>query len=116
MPHFNKRWDPMEMMFDMVRMMMGGRPKGKGKGKGKGKDGFGKHFKPEKAVWIGNLPEECTWKELNELGNQAGKCKWATTMRGGTGALIFEDAAAAEKALGLLNGAQVVDNTIEADK
>ena len=43
----------------ILKLGLGG---GKGKGKGKGK------FKAsDKNIWIGNLPESCTFKELYEL-------------------------------------------------
>lgn len=121
MPHFDKR-DPASMMAAMMSMMMGGGGKG-GKGKGgKGKGGrkhdpeWKKHFAPEKAVWLGKLPEEATDKDLKDLGDQAGSCVYAKTMRGGTGVLLFDSAETATAALALLNGAQVGDNTIEADE
>jgi len=87
----------------------------KGKAKGKGK---GKKKDTAKCVWIGNIPEGCTFKELKELGDQAGECKYAQVFEGkgkGTGLLLFATEEEVPGAIATLSGAQIGDAVIEAD-
>merc|ERR1719389_1476789 len=94
--------NPMMMMMNPMMMKMM-----KGKGKGKGQQGLNK-AKPECKVWIGNLPESVTWKELEEHFKQAGKTKWVEAFKKGegkgTGGVAYASAEDAQKAISMLNG------------
>mmetsp|Transcript_24093 Transcript_24093/g.28449 ORF Transcript_24093/g.28449 Transcript_24093/m.28449 type:complete len:101 (-) Transcript_24093:2-304(-) len=77
--------------------------------KGFGKGGWGRRrgprIDPEMKIWIGNLPEDCNWKDLQTLGNTVGSTRWVEVFRGkgkGTGMIAYktaEDVSAAMKAL-----------------
>jgi len=85
--------------------------KGKSKGKGKKKD-------TSKCVWVGNIPEGCTFNELLELGKQAGDAKFAKVFEGkgkGTGLIQFASADEVAGAIEALNGAQIGDDIVEVD-
>merc|ERR1719443_1386938 len=89
--------------------------KGKGKGKGKGKSL--KSFYPEKKVWIGNLPEGITYKELHEHMKASG-AKWVEVMKGagkGTGGAGFATAEEATAAISALNGSVLNGSMIQVD-
>merc|ERR1719335_766259 len=96
----------------------------KGKGKGKGKMmmkgwGEGLSVDPALKVWVGNLPESVTWKELQEHMNQAGKTKWVEVFawKGkGTGAVVYSSAEEAEGAINSLNGSMLGGAAITLDK
>merc|ERR1711957_221304 len=78
----------------------------------------GKKKDTAKCVWIGNIPEGCTFKELKELGDQAGECKYAQVFEGkgkGTGLLLFATEEEVPGAIATLSGAQIGDAVIEAD-
>merc|ERR1712151_238593 len=84
---------------------------GKGWQKKKGND-------PKKTVWIGDIPDGATFKELKELGDQCGGCKWAEVYKfkgKSTGAIGFATAEAAESAISSLNGALIGGTSITAD-
>merc|ERR1719161_709186 len=91
---------------------------GKGKGKGKGAKGLNA-AKPERKVWIGNLPESVGWKELQEHFNQAGKVKWVEAWKKGagkgSGGAAYTSAEDAQKAISMLNGSVLGGQTIEVD-
>jgi len=89
----------------------GGWKGGKG-GKGKGGSSFGD---PAKLVWIGQVPEGATFKELLDLGKQVGTAKWAEVKRGNTGVIAFATAEEATAAIGALNGFQLGVGQIIAD-
>ena len=36
----------------------------------------------ELRIWIGNLPEDCTWQDLQTLGNTVAATRWAEVFRG----------------------------------
>merc|ERR1719409_2445230 len=98
--------------WEMMQMMMKG---GKGKGKGKGKSL--RSFYPEKKVWIGNLPEGCTYKELHEHMKDSG-ATWTEVMKGagkGTGGAGFKTAEEATAAIAALNGSMLNGSRIEVD-
>merc|ERR1719382_335975 len=92
----------------MMQMM-----KGKGKGKGKGR-GLG-DFEADKKVWVGGLPESVTFKALQEHFNQAGKTKWAETMKGNTGGVAFATREEAANAIATLNGSTLGGAAIQVD-
>ncbi|CAJ1359838.1 unnamed protein product, partial [Effrenium voratum] len=63
----------------------------KGKGKGKGKRSPQLNVDPAKKLWIGNIPEDAKWKDLQALVDKAGKSRWVEIFRGkgkGTGAVV----------------------------
>merc|ERR1719262_39777 len=101
----------------MMMKMMG--MKGKGKGK-KGKGGLN-DFKPDKKVWVGNLPESVGWKELKEHFDQAGSTKWveaftkAAKEGKGTGGIAYASAEDATKAISMLNGSILGGQMIQVD-
>eukprot|EP00435_Cladocopium_sp_Y103_P035149 s1177_g9.t1 len=87
------------------------------KGKGKGK---GKQLKVDDAlkVWLGNVPESITWKELQDHVNQHMKSKWVEIFRGkgkGTAAVVFGNADEAREAIPLLNGSSIGGQSLVAD-
>jgi hypothetical protein len=92
------------------------KPQFQKKGKGKGKKGKGKKADISKCVWINGVPEGTTFKDLMELGKQAGDCKWAEVLKKGQGLLQFASADEVPAAVTSLQGAQIGDTTIEAAK
>eukprot|EP00746_Dinoflagellata_sp_MGD_P160426 gnl/MRDRNA2_/MRDRNA2_87168_c0_seq1.p1 gnl/MRDRNA2_/MRDRNA2_87168_c0~~gnl/MRDRNA2_/MRDRNA2_87168_c0_seq1.p1 ORF type:complete len:113 (+),score=46.01 gnl/MRDRNA2_/MRDRNA2_87168_c0_seq1:79-417(+) len=94
-------------IYDIMKMMMG---KGKGKGKGKSL----RDFYPEKKVWIGNLPDGVTYKELHEHMKASG-AKWVEVMKGGNGGAGFSKAEEATAAIAALNGSDLKGNKIQVD-
>merc|ERR550514_1549670 len=95
----------------MMMKMMGGKGKGKGQKKGLGK------FHAEKRVWIGNLPESITYKELHELLKDAG-AKWVEVFGGkakGTGGASFGTAEEATAAISKFNGHMLNGSMIQVD-
>merc|ERR1719235_1129512 len=100
------------MMQMMMRMMKGGKG-GKGKGKGKSL----RSFYPEKKVWIGNLPEGVTYKELHEHMKQSG-AKWVEVMKGagkGTGGAGYATVEEATAAISMMNGSVLNGAMIQVD-
>merc|ERR1712187_365037 len=91
---------------------------GKGFGKGKGKGKSLKAFKNEVKVWIGNIPEDVTWKELQEHMNQAGKSKWVEVFSGkgkGTAAVAYGTTEETAAAIAALNGTVLKSTAIVCD-
>merc|ERR1719265_70347 len=89
----------------------------KGKGKGK-RDGL-RGFRAEKKIWIGNLPESVTYKELHELLKPAG-AKWVETLGGGgkpsgTAGAGFATSEEATAAISKFNGHVLNGNMIQVD-
>jgi len=70
---------------------------------------------PTRSVWLGNLPQGVPFKEVQELMNTAGNCKWAETQKGGTGFAVFTTPEEATTAIQILNGAMLGDNAIVVD-
>merc|ERR550514_2045538 len=95
----------------MMKMMVG-------KGGGKGKDKMSlSNFHSDKKVWIGNLPEEITSRELHDHFKEAG-AKWSETFRGngkGTGGVAFKTSEEATKAISTLNGSVLKGSMIQVD-
>ena len=73
--------------------------------------GAGKNIDATKALWLENLPEEATWTELMELGQQAGARTWAEKTSESRGCLLFETADQATTAMQALHGAFLGHNT-----
>eukprot|EP00933_Yihiella_yeosuensis_P017267 TRINITY_DN1446_c0_g1_i1.p1 TRINITY_DN1446_c0_g1~~TRINITY_DN1446_c0_g1_i1.p1 ORF type:complete len:140 (-),score=44.97 TRINITY_DN1446_c0_g1_i1:109-528(-) len=89
-------------------------PFGKGKGKGKGLKGI----KDELKVWVGELPEDLKWKDLQTHMNQAGDTKWVEVFSGkgkGTAGVAYKNAEDAAKAVATLSGSAVGGGTIVVD-
>merc|ERR1712048_384460 len=102
---------------------MGGgwQPKKWGKGGGWKKSTWGnKKSKVDasKTVWVGDIPQGATFKELKALGDQCGACKWAEVYKfkgKNTGAIGFASADDAAAAIPSLNGALIGGKAITAD-
>merc|ERR1711924_529263 len=96
----------------MGQMMMGG----KGKGKEKGKMSLN-NFYADKKVWVGNLPDGCTSRELHDHFKEGG-AKWSETFgKGGkgTGGVAFKTAEEATAAISSLNGSVLKGSMIQVD-
>mmetsp|Transcript_117783 Transcript_117783/g.279602 ORF Transcript_117783/g.279602 Transcript_117783/m.279602 type:complete len:160 (+) Transcript_117783:73-552(+) len=91
----------------------------KGKGKGKGKRSPQLRVDPEKKLWIGNIPEQAKWKDLQALVDEVGgKSKWVEVFRGkgkGTAAVVYATAEEAQAAKSALNGADLCGSSIVVD-
>lgn len=119
-------WAPwsMEAQWMFMMQMKGkvGKGKGKGFGGGPGK-GFGKgrglsDFTADKKVWVGNLPEAVTFRELQAHFNTIGAAKFALVMKGkgaGTGGVAFATAEEATEAIAKLNGSELMGAQIVVD-
>eukprot|EP00928_Gymnodinium_smaydae_P088848 TRINITY_DN72891_c0_g1_i1.p1 TRINITY_DN72891_c0_g1~~TRINITY_DN72891_c0_g1_i1.p1 ORF type:complete len:220 (+),score=52.61 TRINITY_DN72891_c0_g1_i1:59-718(+) len=89
----------------------------KGAGKGKTRGGLST-FPAEKKVWIGDLPEGVTFKELQDHFGGPSKAKFAAVMRGkgaGTGGVAFATAEEATEAIATLNGSTLAGAKIVVD-
>ena len=75
--------------------------------------GAGKNIDATKALWLENLPEEATWTDLMELGQQVGAPTWAEKTSECRCYLLFETAYQATTAMEALHGAFVGHNEIE---
>ncbi|CAE7800473.1 unnamed protein product [Symbiodinium necroappetens] len=91
--------------------------KGFGKGKGFGRR-RGPRIEPEMKIWIGNLPEDATWKDLQTLGNTAGATRWVEVFRGkgkGTGMIAYKTAEEVAVAMQSLPGQTINGQPIQVD-
>jgi len=73
---------------------------------------------PTLKVWIGGLPEDLKWKELQTHMNQAGKTEWVEVFSGkgkGTGAVVYNNVDDAQNAIATLNGSELQGSTIMVD-
>lgn len=109
------QWAMMQML-----SMKGGKGKGKGWGWGGGGKGGGglSSFPAEKKVWVGGLPEDTTFQELQAHFGGAGKAKFAVVMKGksaGAGGVGFGTPEEATEAIQTLNGSVLKGATIEVD-
>merc|ERR1719321_1597566 len=98
----------------MMKMM--GMDGGKGGGKGKNKMSLS-NFHADKKVWVGNLPDGTTSKELHEHFKEAG-AKWSESYGGnskGSGGVAFKTSEEAQKAISTLNCSLLKGATIEVD-
>ncbi|CAE7482552.1 unnamed protein product [Symbiodinium necroappetens] len=90
-------------------------PKGFGKGKGWRR---GPRIDPAMKIWIGNLPEDATWKDLQTLGNTAGTTRWVEVFQGkgkGTGMIAYKTAEEAAAAMQSLPGQTINGQPIQVD-
>jgi RNA recognition motif-containing protein len=110
--------NPMEAMAAMLMAAMKG---GGGKASGKGWGGKGnrrKRLDSSLKVWVGNLPEGITEKEMKDAFSAAGTVKEAVPFgakRNHEGCVAFASAAEAQQAISMLNGGDFNGNTIEVD-
>merc|ERR1719335_1110004 len=87
------------------------------KGKGKGRGGSGLSKNSDKNIWIGNLPESVTYKELHELLKPAG-AKWVEVLGGagkGTGGAAFGSEEEAKACISKYNGHVLNGSMIQVD-
>jgi len=84
-------------------------------GKGGSKASNHKVRDPSLTVWLGNLPEGVPFQEVQELMNQAGNCKYAATLKRGTGFAVFDSPEEAMEAIQILNGTMLGTNSIIVD-
>lgn len=127
---FGMGMDPMAMM--QMLYLTGGKGMGGGMGgyggKGMGGKGWGggfqstarglSTFSSDKKVWVGGLPEEVSFKELQDHFGGPGKAKFATAMKGkgaGTGGVAFGTAEEAAAAVATLNGSELKGSKIVVD-
>eukprot|EP00928_Gymnodinium_smaydae_P011350 TRINITY_DN141_c0_g1_i3.p1 TRINITY_DN141_c0_g1~~TRINITY_DN141_c0_g1_i3.p1 ORF type:complete len:182 (-),score=35.49 TRINITY_DN141_c0_g1_i3:89-580(-) len=90
---------------------------GNGGGKGRGK-GWRKGVDPFKTVWVGNIPDGCTYQDLLMHAKQCGNAKWAEVYKhkgSGTGAVGFGSAEEATQAIMALNGSMLGTTVIQCD-
>merc|ERR1719321_1880827 len=98
------------MMHMMMQMMKGGKDKGKGKMSLS-------NFHSDKKVWIVNLPDSITSRELHDHFKEAG-AKWSETFKGngkGTGGVAFKTSEEAQTAISTLNGSVLNGSMIQVD-
>merc|ERR1719235_578216 len=89
---------------------------GKGKGKGKQKMSLS-NFHADKKVWVGDLPDGVTSRELHDHFKEAG-AKWSEAYGGnskGTGGVAFKTAEEATNAISTLNGSVLKCANIQVD-
>eukprot|EP00435_Cladocopium_sp_Y103_P025509 s2912_g6.t1 len=102
---------------------MSWKSKGKGtKGSWKGTDSVKedmaklKAIDPSQKVWIGGLPAEIDWKQLQQMFNQVGRTIYAAAFpRSNTGCVAFKTPEEVNAAVTTLNGSWIGDNQIEVD-
>merc|ERR1711879_590713 len=70
---------------------------------------------PERTVWVGQIPEGATFKDLLALANQVRPAVWAEVLKKGTGAICFQSQEDAQVAAVALNGMTLNDARIEVD-
>merc|ERR1712118_545436 len=109
------------MQMLMGQMKQGGKKQG-GWGNNKGIQGApGKmslsHFPADKKVWVGDIPDGVTNRELHEHFKEAG-AKWSEAYGGkskGTGGVAFKTAEEASSAISSLNGSTLNGAMITVD-
>mmetsp|Transcript_20317 Transcript_20317/g.45974 ORF Transcript_20317/g.45974 Transcript_20317/m.45974 type:complete len:140 (-) Transcript_20317:114-533(-) len=89
-----------------------------GYGKGKGKGSPQLNVDASKKLWIGNIPEQATWKDLQTLVDQVVKSRWVEIFRGrgkGSACVVYGSSEEAEQAKASLNGADLCGSSIVVD-
>jgi len=71
-------------------------------------------FKPEVKVWLGDVPDPCDRKALQEHMKQAGNCKFVHVSKGSGGA-AYATAEEATQAIATLNGSVFAGSVIQVD-
>merc|ERR1719478_1563753 len=75
------------------------------------------HFPADKKVWVGDIPDGVTNRELHEHFKDAG-AKWSESYGGkskGTGGVAFKTSEEATAAISTLNGSTLKGGTIVVD-
>mmetsp|Transcript_93390 Transcript_93390/g.166113 ORF Transcript_93390/g.166113 Transcript_93390/m.166113 type:complete len:132 (+) Transcript_93390:74-469(+) len=97
-------------------------PYGKGWGKGGGGKGWGRRraprIDPSLKIWIGNIAEGVTWKDLQTLGNTVAPTKWVEVFKGkgkGTGMIAYKTPEEVAQAMAALRGQMLGEAPIEID-
>merc|ERR1719473_2054431 len=96
-------------MMKMMMQMMGKMGKDKGNSSWGKKKGGGislSNFAADKKVWVGDIPDGVTSRELHEHFKEAG-AKWSESYGGaskGTGGVAFKTAEETQNAISSLNG------------
>uniref|UniRef100_A0A7S1W628 RRM domain-containing protein n=1 Tax=Alexandrium catenella TaxID=2925 RepID=A0A7S1W628_ALECA len=78
-------------------------------------NGKNKIRNPECTVWLGGLPEGTLFKDVQEHMSQAGVCKYAATLKKGTGFAVMESPEEAANAIAMLSGSVLNGAAIEVD-
>merc|ERR1712125_121156 len=98
----------------VLQALLGSKGKGKGKGKGKQLN----RVWAEKKVWIGNLPDQPFWKDLNELCKSVGKVRWVEPLGkkgSGEACVVFSTEEEASAAIAQLRGSMIGGKKIKLD-
>eukprot|EP00440_Ansanella_granifera_P006111 gb/GFBE01006628.1/.p1 GENE.gb/GFBE01006628.1/~~gb/GFBE01006628.1/.p1 ORF type:complete len:129 (+),score=37.05 gb/GFBE01006628.1/:1-387(+) len=101
----------------MMWMPFGGKGWGKGGGKGWGRR-RAPRIDPTMKIWIGNIPEGATWKELQTLGNSVAPTRWVEVFRGkgkGTGMIAYKTTEEVAQAMTALSGQSINGQAITVD-
>eukprot|EP00930_Biecheleria_cincta_P047191 TRINITY_DN3265_c0_g2_i1.p1 TRINITY_DN3265_c0_g2~~TRINITY_DN3265_c0_g2_i1.p1 ORF type:complete len:255 (-),score=56.74 TRINITY_DN3265_c0_g2_i1:34-726(-) len=88
------------------------------KGKGKGKSWSLHDFPAEKKVWVGNLDESVTFRDLHNHFEGVGQGRFAVVMKGkgaGTGGVAFQTKEQADEAIAKYNGTTLNGKEIQVD-
>eukprot|EP00928_Gymnodinium_smaydae_P011349 TRINITY_DN141_c0_g1_i2.p2 TRINITY_DN141_c0_g1~~TRINITY_DN141_c0_g1_i2.p2 ORF type:complete len:166 (-),score=49.11 TRINITY_DN141_c0_g1_i2:77-502(-) len=112
---WQKPWNKFDDSSSLLAALLSGLGNGKGKGKGKGRR---KSVDQSKTIWVGNLPDGCTYSDLLTHAKQAGNAKWAEVYKhkgAGTGAVGFASAEETTQAIMALNGSMVGNAVIQCD-
>jgi len=88
---------------------------GKGKGKGKDKANPLSKIDPSLKVWVGNIPANVDWKELQGHFNQAGDTKWVEKLPGGAGCVAYKTEEEVANAIEALNGTALGGQALTVD-
>merc|ERR1711957_1139686 len=107
----------------LMSMLGGGKGGGGWKnGGGGGQRSNGCQERPEKRLWIGNLPtftdgdsRIAAEKELKVLLQAGGDCKYTSIQRKGTGVATFPSAEDVKAAIGALAGTEFQGQVLEFD-
>lgn len=94
----------------------GGKEQGKGGKKGGwGKDSMLKRIDPTLKVWVGGVPADTQWKDLEAHFKQAGETTWVEVMRSGTACVAYKTVAEVEMAIATLNASEFGGQVLEVD-
>eukprot|EP00927_Polykrikos_kofoidii_P054580 TRINITY_DN48990_c0_g1_i1.p1 TRINITY_DN48990_c0_g1~~TRINITY_DN48990_c0_g1_i1.p1 ORF type:complete len:152 (+),score=35.37 TRINITY_DN48990_c0_g1_i1:80-535(+) len=112
------KWKPSDASGWSTGFNKGSKAKGKGsKGKGKRKSSP-PMFDANLKVWVGNVPENLSWKELQEHMNKAGTVKWCEIFGGnnvGSAMVAYATAEEAAHAIMVMNNSVIGSGTIMCD-
>lgn len=83
--------------------------------KGKGKTNPLREIPPDRKVWVGGLPENLAWKELEAHFTVAEQPKWVEVMPRGTACIAYNTSDEASTAILALNGSELGGAVIQVD-